>query len=247
MDTHFYRLGLKLAVTCTFLTLLNGPAQSQSTAPHHTVTIGNSAQEQAFYRDYWNTLLDLRQRNRPSTPSWVVQRPLASTITWPPEALIKNLRVRNLELTGANRRVITWNRRITRPVVPHSPGWTFLPFPNRPFPNRPFSHRPHPHRPYPYRGNRIINTWPSEYYVSNNRVLLRGTLTNGNAVPVTVLAVNYRILDSFDNLLQTGSLSPEPSTIAPKQTVTLQEELFNLPTANGYEVKLMNPAFVLGN
>jgi hypothetical protein len=240
MDTCFYRLGTTLALTSTVLTLLNGPAQSQSAAPQHTVTIGQSAQEQTFYRDYWNRLLDLRQRNRPSAPLQLAQQPLPSTITWPTEALIKNLRVRNLTLTGAKRRVGIWNRRITRTVVPFHPGWAFLPIPNRPFPNRPWPNRP-------YRGYRIIETWPSSDYLSNNHVLLRGTLTNGNPVPVTVLAVNYRILDSFDNLLQTGSLTPEPSTIAPKQTVTIQEQLFDLPIANSYEVKLMNPAFVLGN
>lgn len=74
---------------------------------------------------------------------------------------------------------------------------------------------------------------------------LQGVLTNRNSVPVTVLAVNYRILDAFGNLVQTGSASPEPSTIAPGQSVTFSRTLLTVPVDGGYQVKLARPAFTL--
>ena len=74
---------------------------------------------------------------------------------------------------------------------------------------------------------------------------LQGVLTNRNSVPVTVLAVNYRILDSLGNLIQTGSASPEPSTIGPGQSVTFSRTLLTIPVDGGYQVRLARPAFTL--
>jgi hypothetical protein len=74
---------------------------------------------------------------------------------------------------------------------------------------------------------------------------LQGVLTNRNSVPVTVVAINYRILDAFGNLIQTGSASPEPSTIAPGQSVTFSRTLLTIPVDDGYQVKLARPAFTL--
>ena len=49
-----------------------------------------------------------------------------------------------------------------------------------------------------------------------------GTLTNRNSEMVTVSGVNFEILDARGNLVQTGSASPEPSTLQPGQSVTFK-------------------------
>ena len=77
----------------------------------------------------------------------------------------------------------------------------------------------------------------------NGSSQLSGILTNENDVPVTVLAVNYEILDSSGYLLQTGSAQPEPSTIAPGQSVTFADTLWTISPDQGYEVRLLDPPF----
>lgn len=72
---------------------------------------------------------------------------------------------------------------------------------------------------------------------------LSGILTNENDQPVTVLAVNYEILDRRGNLLQTGSAQPQPSTIAPGQSVTFADTLWTIAPDEAYEVRLLDPAF----
>lgn len=72
---------------------------------------------------------------------------------------------------------------------------------------------------------------------------LSGILTNENNQPVTVLAVNYEILDRRGNLLQTGSAQPQPSTIAPGKSVTFADTLWTIAPDEAYEVRLLDPAF----
>lgn len=77
----------------------------------------------------------------------------------------------------------------------------------------------------------------------NGSSQLSGILTNANDIPVTVIAVNYEILDRRGNLLQTGSAQPEPSTIAPGQSVTFSDTLWTIAPDAGYEVRLLDPPF----
>lgn len=79
----------------------------------------------------------------------------------------------------------------------------------------------------------------------NGSSQLSGLLTNKNKVPVTVTAVNFEILDDRDDLIQTGSAQPEPSTIAPGQTVTFTKVLLTIPADDDYQVRLTEPVFVL--
>lgn len=77
----------------------------------------------------------------------------------------------------------------------------------------------------------------------NGSSQLSGVLTNDNDIPVTVLAVNYEIVDHQGYLLQTGSAQPEPSTIAPGQSVTFSETLWTVAPDAGYKVRLLDPPF----
>jgi hypothetical protein len=72
-----------------------------------------------------------------------------------------------------------------------------------------------------------------------------GALTNQNKQPVTVIGINFEILDEDGYLLETGSAQPEPSTLAPGQTVTFRRVLLTIPPDAGYEVKLLEPTFVI--
>lgn len=80
----------------------------------------------------------------------------------------------------------------------------------------------------------------------NGSSQLSGVLTNENDVPVTVLAVNYEIVDHQGYLLQTGSAQPEPSTIAPGQSVTFSDTLWTIPPDARYKVQLLDPPFEIG-
>jgi len=73
---------------------------------------------------------------------------------------------------------------------------------------------------------------------------VRGTVTNGNDQPITVAAINYEIVDSSGNLVQTGSAVPQPATIAPGQTVTFTQDLL-ATSVYGKRVRLAKPAVVL--
>lgn len=72
-----------------------------------------------------------------------------------------------------------------------------------------------------------------------------GTLTNGNKDSVTVSGVNFEIVDSKGNLLQTGSAAPEPATLQPGQTVTFKQTLTTVPPDAGYKVRLSDYPFVI--
>jgi hypothetical protein len=74
---------------------------------------------------------------------------------------------------------------------------------------------------------------------------LMGILTNRNRDPVTVLSVNYQIFDAFGELVQTGSATPEPSTIGPGQSVTFSRTLWTVPVDGEYKIQLAKPAFTL--
>ena len=75
--------------------------------------------------------------------------------------------------------------------------------------------------------------------------VLSGTLTNGNKESVTVTGVNYEVLDAKGKLVQTGSASPQPSTIAAGGSVTFQQELATVPSDGGFKVKLVKDPFVI--
>lgn len=81
----------------------------------------------------------------------------------------------------------------------------------------------------------------------NGSSQLSGMLTNENNFPVTVVAVNYEILDRRGDLLQTGSAQPTPRTIAPGQSVTFSEILWTILPRTGYEVRLLDPPFVVNS
>lgn len=72
-----------------------------------------------------------------------------------------------------------------------------------------------------------------------------GILVNKNPVPVTVSGINFEVLDADGYLIQTGSVQPEPSTLAPGQVVTFTRVLLTVPPDAGYELKLLDPTFVI--
>jgi hypothetical protein len=74
---------------------------------------------------------------------------------------------------------------------------------------------------------------------------LIGTLTNGNSQPVTIAAVNFKIVDVNGKFLQSGTAVPQPSTIAPGQSVTFQTMLSTVPADSGAKAMLTNPPVAL--
>ena len=74
---------------------------------------------------------------------------------------------------------------------------------------------------------------------------VQGTLTNGNKESVTVSGVNFEVLDGSGNLVQTGSATPSPSTLASGQSVTFKAQLLTVPAGGNYKVRLTKPAFNL--
>jgi hypothetical protein len=95
------------------------------------------------------------------------------------------------------------------------------------------------------RNIRVRNVRLERIIKLNGSSELLGMVTNRNAVPVTVLSVNYRIEDAFGNLVQTGSATPEPSTIGPGQSVTFAQTLMTIPVDGEYQVRLAKPALTL--
>lgn len=79
----------------------------------------------------------------------------------------------------------------------------------------------------------------------NGSSQLIGTLNNRNSTAVTVAGVNFEILDSKGNLVQTGVAVPQPATIAPGQAVTFQTALATIPPDGGFQVRLAQPPIVL--
>jgi hypothetical protein len=74
---------------------------------------------------------------------------------------------------------------------------------------------------------------------------LMGTLTNGNSQPVTISAVNFKIVDANGKFLQSGTAVPQPSTVAPGQSVTFQTTLTTVPADSGAKAMLTNPPVAL--
>jgi hypothetical protein len=79
----------------------------------------------------------------------------------------------------------------------------------------------------------------------NGSSVAAGSLTNGNKESVTVASVNFEVIDTSGKLVQTGSAAPQPTTLAPGQTVTFQAELLTVPPDAGYTVRLSSDAFVV--
>ncbi len=74
---------------------------------------------------------------------------------------------------------------------------------------------------------------------------LIGTVTNGNSQPVTIAAVNFKIVDANGKLLQSGTAVPQPATVAPGQSVTFQTMLSTVPADSGAKAILTNPPVAL--
>lgn len=79
----------------------------------------------------------------------------------------------------------------------------------------------------------------------NGSSQLMGVLTNSNPAPVTVSGVNFEILDANGNLVQTGSATPEPTTLVPGQSVTFKAELLTIPPDGGYRARLAPSPYVI--
>lgn len=94
--------------------------------------------------------------------------------------------------------------------------------------------------------NLFVTDMGLDYIIQlNGSSQVSGILTNGNDVSVTIIAVNYQVLDQWGGLLQTGSAQPKPSTIAPGQSVTFADTLWTIPPDSNYKVQLLDPPFVL--
>ncbi len=177
-NSSITKLGLSLVLMmATSLTANAVMAQSAD-----IIRIGDSPDEQQFYRSYWDRLQDLSSQVAPERSSSSTNRtevdPQADL-----EKIIRNLIVRDLFL---------------EPII------------------------------------RL-----------NGSSQLSGLLTNQNKIPVTVSAVNFEVLDKEGFLVQTGSAKPEPSTLAPGQTVTFTRVMLTVPADAGYEVKLSEPTFAV--
>jgi hypothetical protein len=79
----------------------------------------------------------------------------------------------------------------------------------------------------------------------NGSSMAAGSLTNKNKAAVTVSSINFEILDGSGKMIQTGSAAPQPSTLAPGQTVTFQEQLLTVPADGGYKIRLTSDPFVI--
>lgn len=79
----------------------------------------------------------------------------------------------------------------------------------------------------------------------NGSSMAAGSLTNKNKESVTVASINFEIVDDRGNLIQTGSASPQPTTLAPGQTVTFQRQLLTVPADAGYKIRLSGDPFVV--
>ncbi len=192
------------------------------------VRIGGSVKDQAYYQSYWQNLR-IKARpissNAPSAPPAPTQ---PTSVLLNAQAL-KNLIVQDLRLDRSGISNYRFREHTTTQFFPdiyqHQPEV----FPTESY--HPFVHFSH-----------------ERYRSPDTSIgLIAGTLTNLNTFPVTVLGVNFKIVDAFGDLVQTGTVSPEPSMIGPRQSVTFQKPLYSLPSYKRYEIKLLNPAFVLGN
>jgi hypothetical protein len=192
------------------------------------VRIGDSVKDQAYYQSYWQNLrINARPipRSNPSVSPASVQ---PTSVLLNAQAL-KNLVVQDLRLARSGIPNYRFRQNITTQSFPDIYQRQFEVFPTENY---------HPFVRFGHERYRSPDT---------SIGLIAGTLTNLNTFPVTVLGVNFKIVDAFGDLVQTGTVSPEPSLIGPRQSVTFQKPLYSLPSYKRYEVKLLNPAFVLGN
>lgn len=81
------------------------------------------------------------------------------------------------------------------------------------------------------------------YGLSSSSELV-GSVTNLNAKPVTLSGINYEIVDASGAVIQTGSATPAPATLAPRQTVTFRD---SLPSTSviGKTARLSRTPFVI--
>jgi hypothetical protein len=192
------------------------------------VRIGGSVKDQNYYQSYWQNLRAkdvMGPRNSPSPPA----PPTQPTSVLLSAQSLKNLRVHDLRLIRSDGPNYRFRQNITTPFFPGVYGG-----------------QPDIFVQEDYRHSRHFGH--ERFHSPNNSMgLIAGTLTNLNTFPVKVLSVNFKIVDAFGELIQTGTVSPEPTLISPRQSVTFQKPLYALPLHNRYEVRLLNPAFVLGD
>jgi hypothetical protein len=197
------------------------------------VRIGGSAKDQNYYQSYWQNLrakdaMVPRNNPSPSTPAPSAQ---TTSVLLSAQSL-KNLRVHDLRLIRSDGPSYRFRQNITAPFFPGIYGGQ---------PDVFVQENDHHSLRFSHERFRSPN---------NSIGLIAGTLTNLNTFPVNVLSVNFKIVDAFGELIQTGAVSPEPTMINPRQSVTFQKPLYALPLHNRYnryEVRLLNPAFVLGD
>jgi hypothetical protein len=192
------------------------------------VRIGGSVKDQNYYQSYWQNLRAkdvMMPRDNPSPPAPSAQ----PTSVLSSARLSKNLRVHDLRLIRSANPNYRFRQNIKTPFFPGVYGG-------------------HPDVFVQEDYRRSLHFSHERFHSSNNSMrLIAGTLTNLNTFPVNVLSVNFKIVDAFGALIQTGTVSPEPTLISPRQSVTFQKPLYALPSHNRYEVRLLNPAFVLGD
>jgi hypothetical protein len=200
------------------------------------VRIGGSAKDQNYYQSYWQNLrakdaMVPRNNPSPSTPAPSAQ---PTSVLLSAQSL-KNLRVHDLRLIRSDGPSYRFRQNITAPFFPGIYGGQ---------PDVFVQENDHHSRRFSHERFRSPNS---------SIGLIAGTLTNLNTFPVNILSVNFKIVDAFGELIQTGAVSPEPTMINPRQSVTFQKPLYALPLHNRYnrynryEVRLLNPAFVLGD
>jgi hypothetical protein len=208
-------------------------AQTFAQTKGDIVRIGGSVKDQNYYQFYWQNLrakdvMVPRNSPSPSTPATSAQ---PTSVLLSAQSL-KNLRVHDLRLIRSDGPDYRFRQSITTPLFPGFYGRSADVFVQENYRHsQHFSHE--------------------RFRSPNNSIgVIAGTLTNLNTFPVNVLSVNFKIVDAFGELIQTGAVSPEPTMISPRQSVTFQKPLYALPLHNRYnryEVRLLNPAFVLGS
>jgi hypothetical protein len=67
---------------------------------------------------------------------------------------------------------------------------------------------------------------------------IAGTVTNRNPKAVTITGISFQVFDAQGNLLQTGSVVPQPATVGAGQSVTFQQTLTTVPADAGATVRL---------
>jgi hypothetical protein len=192
------------------------------------VRIGDSVKDQAYYQSYWQNLR-IKASSTPSNTPSVSHTPVQPTNVLLNSQALKKLIVQDLRLARSGIPNYRFRQNITTQFFPDIYQRQFEVFPMENY-------------------HRFVHFSHGRYRSPDTSIgLIAGTLTNLNTFPVTVLGINFKIVDAFGDLVQTGTVSPEPSMIGPRQSVTFQKPLYSLPSHKRYEVKLLDPAFVLGS